>query len=117
MNRKIAAFWNKYEAWVAPLAMALFLWAGLVIGLRWGASEQAAISADTISKLNEVIVAKDDRLRKLQGDTVEAKDTAIAAKDETIKVTKDAASQAAEVAKAAAEAAKVTAELKLKGAE
>jgi len=112
MSPKIAALWDKHEGWVAPLAMAMFLWAGIKIGTHITETEQATACAATINGMSEQIgvkdariIDKDRRLRTLQDTNTEGQQDLV----EAAKTTAEAAAKSAAAAQKSAEAAAVSA--------
>lgn len=94
MNRTLKVFWEKHETWVAPIAMAAFLYAGIQIGIPLGITQGQAASAKQVEDLNTTIKAKDARYREL-----------LASQDNNGDKLVDAATKAAEAAKQSANAA------------
>lgn len=104
MNSKFKEIWNKYEAWSAPMAMFLFLLAGMGIGEKIAEANLAVKHNDAIQSLNAVIADKDKRLREYrdiqlsnQGTVVDLAKSAAdsSAKSAQASVTSAAAAQAA----------------------
>lgn len=121
MNRKFRVFWDKHEGWVAPIAMLLFLWAGIKIGAHTAISDQALMCSQTISDMSEQIgtkdqriIDKDQRLRTLQDDKSEG---IVDAAKATAEAAANAAAAAQKSAEAAASAAGKTFETKVKETE
>ena len=109
MNRRLRYLWDKYEGLAAPLAMGLFLWAGIKIGSTMAISDQALICTKTINEMSQQIGNQDEELsvKDIQLRTLE--DTANDDKEELVKAAKSSAEAAVEAATAAKKTAEAAA--------
>lgn len=115
MNRRLREFWDKHESWVAPTAMALFLWAGIKIGSTMATTEQTLICTRTINEMSEQLGAQDDRITAKDRRLRSLENTAAGDHQGIVnaaKSTAEAAAKAAEAAQKSAEAAAAAAEAK-----
>lgn len=106
MNSRVKVFWEKHEAWVAPIAMVLFLWSGVQLGIPIGESRGQAASVQQIADLNASITLKDERLREMQNLQLKDKDALVDAVKQSVSAASDSAAAAKDSAAAAKDSAR-----------
>lgn len=77
MKERLRRWWDKYEMWIAPCAMFMFLISGIQVGIWIGVAQENEQHVTQVWQLNnkiaekdEIIETKDKRLAELEQKTV-----------------------------------------------
>lgn len=77
MKERLRRWWDRYEAWIAPCAMFMFLVSGIQVGIWIGTAQENENHVSQVHELNrkidekdQIIQVKDKRLAELEQKTV-----------------------------------------------